>query len=116
MEAVKELADEAGMKLPDLPPRGGGARPERAGPDLYELLQRAARFYHEQLKSSPRAIDYLKGRGLSGQVAARYHLGYAPAQWQGSAPRSSATTTARSSSAGWWSRMRGSATTASATA
>ncbi|MFO1362545.1 MAG: DNA primase [Burkholderiales bacterium] len=83
VEAVKELADEAGMKLPDLPPRGGGARPERAGPDLYELLQRAARFYHEQLKSSPRAIDYLKGRGLSGQVAARYHLGYAPAQWQG---------------------------------
>jgi DNA primase len=83
VEAVKELADSAGMKLPDFQPRGGPARPERTGSDLYELLQRAARFYHESLKASPRAIDYLKGRGLSGQTAARYHLGYAPAQWQG---------------------------------
>jgi len=83
VEAVKELADSAGMKLPDFQPRGGPARSERAGPDLYELLQRAARFYHESLKASPRAIEYLKGRGLSGQTAARYHLGYAPAQWQG---------------------------------
>jgi DNA primase len=82
VEAVKELAESVGMKLPDLPPRGG-AKPEREGPDLYALLQRAARFYHEQLKASARAIDYLKGRGLSGQTAARYHLGYAPAQWQG---------------------------------
>jgi DNA primase len=83
VEAMKELAESVGMKLPDLPPRGGQARPEREGPDLYELLKRAARFYHEQLKASPRAIEYLKGRGLSGQTAARYHLGYAPAGWQG---------------------------------
>ena len=83
VEALKELAESVGMKLPELQPRGGQARPEREGPDLYELLKRAARFYHEQLKASPRAIEYLKGRGLSGQTAARYHLGYAPAGWQG---------------------------------
>ena len=83
VEAMKELAESVGLKLPELAPRGGQARPEREGPDLYELLKRAARFYHEQLKASPRAIDYLKGRGLSGQTAARYHLGYAPAGWQG---------------------------------
>ena len=83
VEAMKELAESVGMKLPELPLRGGQARPEREGPDLYELLKRAARFYHEQLKASPRAIEYLKGRGLSGQTAARYHLGYAPAGWQG---------------------------------
>jgi len=83
VEAMKELAESVGMKLPDLQPRGGQPRPEREGPDLYELLKRAARFYHEQLKASPRAIDYLKGRGLSGQTAARYHLGYAPVGWQG---------------------------------
>jgi DNA primase len=82
VEAVKELAESAGMKLPELQPRSGPAQPEREGPDLYELLKRAARFYHEQLKASPRAIDYLKGRGLSGETAARYHLGYAPAGWQ----------------------------------
>jgi DNA primase len=83
VEAVQELAESVGLKLPELPSRGGQARPERDGPDLYALLERAARFYHEQLKASPRAIDYLKGRGLSGQTAARYHLGYAPAGWQG---------------------------------
>ncbi len=83
VEALKELAESVGMKLPELQPRGGQAGPEREGPDLYELLKRAARFYHEQLKASPRAIEYLKGRGLSGQTAARYHLGYAPAGWQG---------------------------------
>jgi DNA primase len=82
VEAVKELADSVGMKLPEFQPRGQ-ATPEREGPDLYEQLARAARFYHEQLKASPRAIEYLKGRGLSGQTAARYHLGYAPPGWQG---------------------------------
>jgi DNA primase len=82
VEAVKELAESVGLKLPELPSRAR-ALPEREGPDLYELLQRAARFYHEQLKSSPRAIEYLKGRGLSGQTAARYHLGFAPPGWQG---------------------------------
>jgi DNA primase len=81
VEAVKELADSVGMKLPEFQPRGQ-PKAEREGPDLYELLQRAARFYHEQLKVSPRAIEYLKGRGLSGQTAARYHLGYAPSGWQ----------------------------------
>jgi DNA primase len=82
VEAVRELAESVGLKLPELPSRAQ-ALPEREGPDLYELLQRAARFYHEQLKASPRAIEYLKGRGLSGQTAARYHLGFAPPGWQG---------------------------------
>jgi len=45
---------------------------------LYRLLLP----YHEQLKASPRAIDYLKGRGVSGATAARYHLGFAPPGWQ----------------------------------
>ncbi|HSD43367.1 MAG TPA: DNA primase [Burkholderiales bacterium] len=81
VEAVKELAESVGLKLPELQSRGP-AKPEREGPDLYELLQRAARFYHDQLKASARAIEYLKGRGVSGQTAARYHLGVAPPGWQ----------------------------------
>jgi DNA primase len=40
-------------------------------------------FYRAELKKSPRAIDYLKGRGLSGEIAARYRIGYAPDGWQG---------------------------------
>ncbi|WP_459203469.1 DNA primase (plasmid) [Ralstonia pseudosolanacearum] len=46
-------------------------------------LQRAAAFYRDQLMASPRAIAYLKGRGLRGDIAARYGLGFAPANSQG---------------------------------
>ena len=61
VEAIKELAESVGMKLPELQPRGGPARPEREGPDLDELLKRAARFYHEQLK--PRRARSSTSRG-----------------------------------------------------
>jgi DNA primase len=82
VEAVRELADSVGMKLPELELRGAAKRPEE-GPDLYATLERAARFFREQLKAAPRAIDYLKGRGLTGATAARFGIGYAPAGWQG---------------------------------
>jgi DNA primase len=54
----------------------------KAAPELYELMQTATRYYREQLKQSPRAIDYLKRRGLSGEIAARFGVGYAPDGWQ----------------------------------
>ncbi|MFV8075507.1 DNA primase, partial [Enterobacter cloacae complex sp.6730661] len=44
---------------------------------LTEVLGRAAEFYKAQLRKSPRAVAYLKGRGLTGQIAARFGLGYA---------------------------------------
>jgi len=80
VDAVRELAESVGMKLPDLRPEDRRSLPE--GPDLHEVLARAAQYYREQLKASPRAIEYLKGRGLSGRTAARYAIGYAPAGWQ----------------------------------
>jgi DNA primase len=46
------------------------------------VLTRAADFYRSQLRLTPRAVDYLKGRGLTGAVAARFSLGYAPAGWR----------------------------------
>ncbi len=49
-------------------------------------MARAAKFYREQLKTSPRAIDYLKGRGLTGQTAVKFGIGYAPDDWQGLQP------------------------------
>ena len=39
-------------------------------------------FYRAELKKSPHAIDYLKGRGLTGEIAARFRIGYAPDGWQ----------------------------------
>ena len=46
------------------------------------MLQQAAQFYKTELRKSERAIDYLKGRGLTGAIAARFGLGFAPAGWQ----------------------------------
>ena len=82
VEAVKELADSVGMKLPELRSEDRKPRPAPEGPDLYELLAAAARYYRESLKAAPRAIEYLKGRGLTGKTAARFGMGYAPAGWQ----------------------------------
>jgi DNA primase len=81
VEAVKDLAESVGLKLPEFE-RGGAPRREE-GPNLYAVLERAARFYREQLKAAPRAIDYLKGRGVTGAIAARFGIGYAPSGWQG---------------------------------
>ncbi len=81
VEAVKELAESVGLELPELRSERT-VKPAADGPDLYELLARAARHYRECLKGSPRAIQYLKGRGLTGKTAARFGIGYAPAGWQ----------------------------------
>ena len=80
-EAIGELAERAGLELP-----ASGDEP-RAGPDqgaLYPLLDQAATLFRQQLREHPeavRAVDYLKTRGVSGEVATRYALGYAPSGW-----------------------------------
>ena len=81
IEAIKDLAAGAGMTMPDFEPRFGKKK-EETGPDLYDIMQRATLYYREQLKASPHAIEYLKRRGLSGQVAAHFGIGYAPDGWQ----------------------------------
>jgi DNA primase len=84
VEAVQELAASAGMQMPQWQPRTAevAARMEREI-DLYAVLETALDFYRAELKKSRRAIDYLKGRGLSGEIAARFRIGYAPDDWQG---------------------------------
>ncbi len=70
--AVESLADRYGLEVP----RSGPARP--SGKGLYELLHSAGRHFIDQLKASTPAKDYLKGRGLTGEVARTFGLGYAP--------------------------------------
>ncbi len=81
-EAIEELARSAGMTVPreDFTPEMAQRRQQAAS--LTEVMARAANHYRQQLKKSPRAIAYLKGRGLSGEIAARFGLGYAPDGWQ----------------------------------
>jgi DNA primase len=81
VDAVKDLAGMVGLTVPQI--RGADMpRAANASPDLAEALARAARFYKDCLKRSETAIDYLRKRGLTGEIAARFGLGYAPAGWQ----------------------------------
>ncbi|HAN54791.1 MAG TPA: DNA primase [Betaproteobacteria bacterium] len=80
VDAIKELASQSGMTVPE----GAAPDPQRVQQvaSLVELMQRAAQYYRQQLKLAPVAIDYLKKRGLTGEIAARFGLGYAPSGWQ----------------------------------
>lgn len=81
VDAVKELASRCGMTVPD---DGHQAKPEDGRRDrLVEVMETAAQHYKNLLKSSAKAVDYLKGRGLEGKTAAAFGLGYAPDEWQG---------------------------------
>jgi len=81
VEAVKDLARGVGMQVPEV--RGDVAAGQgRTGDDLHAVLLEAARFYRAQLKEAPHAIAYLKQRGLSGEIAKRFGIGYAPDGWQ----------------------------------
>src|SRR3954463_7481666 len=84
VDAGKGLAAAVGMQVPELRPRTPEevARQEQET-DLYSLMEKAMAFYRGELKKSPRAIDYLKRRGLTGEIAARFRIGFAPDDWQG---------------------------------
>ena len=86
-DAVRELASQAGMTLPVAaldPQQAQQDREQRSlKQSLQAVLEQANRFYRDQLRDSKRAVSYLKGRGLSGQIAGHFGLGYAPDDWQG---------------------------------
>jgi DNA primase len=99
-EAVGDLAQSVGLTVPQEPSpgrggqgghgaQGGGAGSERFAPAdgraanaLADLMQTACDYYRKALRGAPEAIQYLKKRGLTGEVAARFGLGFAPDGWQ----------------------------------
>ncbi|GGC90774.1 DNA primase [Halopseudomonas salina] len=85
-QAVEELARQAGVDVPREETRPGSreSRKPRQDNPLYALLEQAAAFYRQQLRHHPkkeRAVSYLKQRGLTGQIAKRYDIGFAPPGW-----------------------------------
>jgi len=86
MDAVRDLAQRAGVTVPesDASPeeRARAVEQREKQRTLGEVLARANDHYKAVLKSTPRAIDYLKRRGLTGAIAGRFGLGYAPAGWR----------------------------------
>jgi DNA primase len=86
VEAVKDLAQNVGMVVPEnedkLPP-AQRAQEQAKTLALSEALQQACDFYRQQLRGAERAKQYLIGRGLTGEIAARFGMGYAPDGWDG---------------------------------
>ena len=87
IDAVKELAQQVGMTVPDddrTPQQREQAEAQKQRrATLSDVLAKASDAYRKQLRQSPRAVEYLKGRGLSGEIAARFGLGYAAEGWRG---------------------------------
>ena len=83
VDAVKELAQNVGMTVPDqdrLPP-AQRAEVQAKSLALSEVMNKACDFYRHQLRSAQQAVAYLKGRGLTGEIAAKFGMGYAPGGW-----------------------------------
>lgn len=81
-QAVEELAHRVGMEVPKAENTAADHQNRAHRQSLQDRCLAAAKFYQRRLKDSPPAIEYLKGRGLTGEIAARYHLGFAPEGWQ----------------------------------
>ena len=86
VEAVKDLAQTYGMQVPeddtDPADRQRAQQQRQRQATLSDVLEKAAEAYRKHLKNAPQAVAYLKGRGLSGEVAKQFGLGYAPEGWR----------------------------------
>ena len=81
VEAVEDLASRAGLEVPR---EGGGDERAESLQPVYDILARANAYYQQQLRQhaeAARAVDYLRARGLSGDIAAAFGLGFAPPGW-----------------------------------
>ena len=83
-DAIEELARSQGIDVP----YEGGQRPDpaakKAQTDLYDLMQETDHFFQQQLRQhadAPSAVNYLKDRGLSGEIAKDFGIGFAPNSW-----------------------------------
>jgi DNA primase len=82
IEAIEDLASRAGIEIPRDAIQSSAANNQSS--ELYELMEIVTGYYSKQLRNHPKAdsvISYLKGRGISGEIAAEYELGFAPPGW-----------------------------------
>ncbi|MBS0451011.1 MAG: DNA primase [Proteobacteria bacterium] len=87
VEAVHDLAGQYGLQVPEddrssPQDRAAAAVQRQKQASLSDVLEKAGEAYKAQLKRSERAVNYFKGRGLSGEIAKRFGLGYAPEGWR----------------------------------
>ena len=86
VDAVHDLAQQFGMQVPEdnssPQERARQAQQKQQQATLNDVLEKAGTAYQKQLRGSDRAINYLKGRGLTGRIAKHFGLGYAPEGWR----------------------------------
>jgi len=80
VDAITELANSIGLKVPNDALQKIEKSTEYS--NLEEVIKIASIFYQKQLRESPKAINYLKSRGLTGEIAKEFSIGYAPEGWQ----------------------------------
>ncbi len=85
-EAVRDLAQQVGLQVPEdeasPEDRARAAQQRERQQTLTDVLEKAGAAWRKHLKATPRAVEYLKGRGLSGEIAKAFGLGYAPEGWR----------------------------------
>jgi len=81
VDAIETLAAEYHVEVPREDAPAGTSQAKDDKQPLFDVLEQASHLYQQQLRNSERAIEYLKQRGLSGEIARRYKLGYAPDGW-----------------------------------
>lgn len=83
VDAVHELARDVGLTVPETSGNDQADMARKARQQgLSEWLDMAARYYRMRLKVTPEAVAYLKARGVTGETARRFGLGYAPGNWR----------------------------------
>ena len=83
-EAVEGLAQSVGLEIPQDDPRSSSEPIRDQNKVLYEALERASKFYEHALRQHAerhKVVNYLKGRGLTGEIARDFRIGFAPAGW-----------------------------------
>lgn len=76
LDAIELLAKQAGMVIPAQETAAVNYQP------IYDIMAKTAHFYYQQIRTSNEAIQYLKGRGITGAIAKEFQLGYAPPGWE----------------------------------
>ena len=84
-QAVESLAQDYGLTVPREEKSGHNPQRRQEHEDLLSALEQTSLYYQEALRQHPgreRAVNYLKGRGLTGQIAKKFGIGFAPPGWE----------------------------------
>ncbi|MCP4387127.1 MAG: DNA primase, partial [Gammaproteobacteria bacterium] len=81
VEAIESLAASLGMEVPYEQGSAPAKPAQQTLEPMFQTMEQCSTFYQDQLKQTQQAIDYLKNRGISGQTAKTFGIGYAPPGW-----------------------------------